>query len=491
MATNEPRAKPETPATNNSPAQTASRSREMMCTHITMVRMYSDNMRCSLCLHPGSFGWLYRCSQDRELMIENAYNEGGVNVLDNLFDDYAIPTEPKRRSAAARARPVSFLEEMASGQLQSYSTQQLSTLLDQRTHVLDVAKRHSRDLELYRHNEKSILNPFSILGGDISDATKLWVPNPQDECQFKVCHRCRNVCMERSYLSLDAIANDEIPMTAVAGFGFNLLGKRPVVPRKCAINYGLRPDPRPQTISKSPKTVSNDKGLGISIAKASPDRLSEQASTPPSPFDDEAGADTTFGQSSNAYDSSAMARSLNLESNTEIIPIDPANRLAFRQVLSINQMLAAETAKADAVEEHTLLSHIRAADTPPNSPRLRAAELDDRRGKRPAFLGGRSDNSLHTNAELRRKFNLDDVEGGESDDITHILRKRRFYLSTNAASDSESESDGKSTLEFATAVEVEDRDTRQSITQPLGADNKVSDTKETLVMQLSDVITQL
>lgn len=171
---------------------------------------------------------------------------------------------------------------MASGQLQSYSTQQLSTLLDQRTHVsittpsdlgiytissqlihlplnqrliprqvLDVAKRHSRDLELYRHNEKSILNPFSILGGDISDATKLWVPNPQDECQFKVCHRCRHVCMERSYLSLDAIANDEIPMTAVAGFGFNLLGKRPVVPRKCAINYGLRPDPRPQTVSLS------------------------------------------------------------------------------------------------------------------------------------------------------------------------------------------------------------------------------------------------
>jgi hypothetical protein len=107
-------------------------------------------------------------------------------------------------------------------------------------------------------------------------------------------------------------------------------------------------------------------------------------------------------------------------------------------------------------------------------------------------LTPRSDNSLHTNTELRRKFNLNDVEGGESDgDITHILRKRRFYLATDAASDSESESDGNSTAEFATAVEVEDRDTRQSITQPLGADNKASDTKETLVMQLSDVITQL
>jgi hypothetical protein len=103
-----------------------------------------------------------------------------------------------------------------------------------------------------------------------------------------------------------------------------------------------------------------------------------------------------------------------------------------------------------------------------------------------------SDNSLHTNTELRRKFNLDDVEGGESDeDVTHILRKRRFYLSTDAASDSESESDGKSTSEFVTAVEVEDRDAKEPTTKPLGADNKVSDTKGLLVMQFSDVITQL
>ena len=78
MTPNEPRTKSETPATNTNPTQTASRSREMMCTHITMVRMYSVDMRCSMCLHPGPFGWVYRCSQDRELMIENDYNENGV-----------------------------------------------------------------------------------------------------------------------------------------------------------------------------------------------------------------------------------------------------------------------------------------------------------------------------------------------------------------------------------------------------------------------------
>ncbi|OBT75660.1 hypothetical protein VF21_05148 [Pseudogymnoascus sp. 05NY08] len=452
-----------------------------------MVRMYSIDMRCSLCLHPGSLGWVYRCSQDRELMIENDYNERGVNGLDNLFDSFTVPAEPKRRSAAARARPVSFLEEMGPGQLQAYSPKQLSILLDQRTHVLDVAKRHSRDLEIYRHREQSVLSPYSI-PGDASDETKLWVPKPNEECQFKVCHRCRQACGERSFLSLDAVANDEIPMTAVSGFGFNLLGKRPVVPRKCAINYGLRPDPRPQMVFRP---VSKGRGLGINIVKTSPEQLSEQVSTQLSPFDDEPGADTTFGQSSNAYDSSAMARSLNLESDIEITPIEPGERYALRRVLNVNMMLAAETAKADAAEGSSLLSHIRAADTPPNSPRLRAAKMDDKHGQRPAVLRGRSDKSLLTNTELRRKFNLDDVEGEEEDDITYILRKRRFYLASDAQSDSEEEEDGKSTSEFATALEVEDRDAEGSAAKSVGVDNNGAVTRGKEGMQLSDLVTQL
>lgn len=306
---------------------------------------------------------------------------------------------------------------MGPGQLQAYSPQQLSILLDQRAHVssiisprswdntispvlpvhlplnqslistqvLDVAKRHSRDLEIYRHREQSVLNPYSDLG-DASDESKLWVPKPNEECQFKVCHRCRQACGERSFLSLDAIANDEIPMTAVSGFGFNILGKRPVVPRKFAVNYGLRPDPRPQMVFRP---VAKGKGLGINIVKTPHDQLSEQVLTQPSPFDDEPGADTTFGQSSNAYDSSAMARSLNLESDIEITPIKPGERYALRRVLNVNMKLAAETAKADAAEGSSLLSHIRAADTPPNPPRLRAAKMDNKHGQRPAVLRGR------------------------------------------------------------------------------------------------------
>ena len=46
-------------------------TRIAQCTHITMTRVYNEDFRCALCLHPGSMGWLYRCTQDRELLIED------------------------------------------------------------------------------------------------------------------------------------------------------------------------------------------------------------------------------------------------------------------------------------------------------------------------------------------------------------------------------------------------------------------------------------
>jgi hypothetical protein len=36
-----------------------------------MTRIYTDEFRCAICLQPGTMGWLYRCTQDRELLIED------------------------------------------------------------------------------------------------------------------------------------------------------------------------------------------------------------------------------------------------------------------------------------------------------------------------------------------------------------------------------------------------------------------------------------
>lgn len=57
---------------SKSPARKATcTTRDGQCTHITMTRIYTDEFRCAICLQPGTMGWLYRCTQDRELLIED------------------------------------------------------------------------------------------------------------------------------------------------------------------------------------------------------------------------------------------------------------------------------------------------------------------------------------------------------------------------------------------------------------------------------------
>ncbi len=46
------------------------------CTHLTMTRLYTTEFRCSLCLRVGSMGWIYRCTQDRNLLIEDDMERG-------------------------------------------------------------------------------------------------------------------------------------------------------------------------------------------------------------------------------------------------------------------------------------------------------------------------------------------------------------------------------------------------------------------------------
>jgi hypothetical protein len=57
-------------------------TRNGQCTHITMTRMYTQEFRCAICRRPGPMGWLYRCTQDSELLIEDDLeNEDPVWVM--------------------------------------------------------------------------------------------------------------------------------------------------------------------------------------------------------------------------------------------------------------------------------------------------------------------------------------------------------------------------------------------------------------------------
>ena len=86
-------------------------------------------------------------------------------------------------------------------------------------------------------------------------SSKPWLPLRGGECQFKVCQSCRPTCDIRAYLSLNGIANGDIPATAITGFGFNLIRKRPVALVKYVKNLGLRKNPPPVSQSHSNQCI--------------------------------------------------------------------------------------------------------------------------------------------------------------------------------------------------------------------------------------------
>jgi hypothetical protein len=46
------------------------------CTHMTVTRLYTQELCCSTCLRVPPLGWLYRCTQDRELLLEDDLERG-------------------------------------------------------------------------------------------------------------------------------------------------------------------------------------------------------------------------------------------------------------------------------------------------------------------------------------------------------------------------------------------------------------------------------
>ncbi len=124
------------------------------CTHLTMTRLFTEDFCCAVCLQVGTFGWLYRCTQDRELLleedIENGFevsqvipsqlrrfmlNEWCQEKLDALCDTLPKSIKPRKRSAAARLDKLSVLEEIGAENMNHYTGEQLHKILSQRTHV--------------------------------------------------------------------------------------------------------------------------------------------------------------------------------------------------------------------------------------------------------------------------------------------------------------------------------------------------------------------
>ncbi|KAF7865337.1 hypothetical protein EAF04_006314 [Stromatinia cepivora] len=247
------------PALAETTRRAAHVTRNVQCTHLTTTRLFTREFRCGICFREGSFGWVWRCTQDRELMLEDDMDHGHASQekLDDLCDIFPRPTALRPRGPEARKSRLSFLDEISSKDLKTYTPAQIQTILRQRGHLLDVLA-DSEEPELTSSSSSTniprfLFNPFSRPSLSTSQTVpnmrvtnpRPWLPSRGTECQFKCCHTCRPTLLDRSFLSLNAIVNDDLPCTATTGFGFNLQKFRPVGKVEIVKNLGLRPNPVP------------------------------------------------------------------------------------------------------------------------------------------------------------------------------------------------------------------------------------------------------
>lgn len=124
--------------------------------------------------------------------------------------------------------------------LKHYTTDifQLLDILNDITSQEDEAENFYTPSSYKAANQNSI--PAAISPNPDHRTDKPWLPLRGGECQFKCCHRCRPILADRSFLSLDAIVNNDVPLTAITGFGFHLQKYRPIAPKDVVEDIGLR-----------------------------------------------------------------------------------------------------------------------------------------------------------------------------------------------------------------------------------------------------------
>ncbi|KAJ3531842.1 hypothetical protein NM208_g8698 [Fusarium decemcellulare] len=186
-----------------------------------MTRVYDTQSKCSSCKKPGQFGWLYRCTQDREDIIEKK-----LHLLDrHLLKGMGV----RKGGPVARQDKLSFLEEVTPEQMAKYRPDQIATILRQREELKNVIAK-----EQFRKNSDALFSTtrpppqFEVFTNDSIYAGR-WTCGEEEECHYKICSRCRPACADRAFLSLNAVADGKVPPTAATGFGFEELGGKPVV----------------------------------------------------------------------------------------------------------------------------------------------------------------------------------------------------------------------------------------------------------------------
>ncbi|KAK3356898.1 hypothetical protein B0T25DRAFT_537672 [Lasiosphaeria hispida] len=209
---------------------------EPKCNHTNMTRIYCDLYRCEVCGRSGKFGWLYRCTMDRDPLIMAARDEGHQVAFDGLGVAFSGKMSLGKCGPDVRREKYSFLNEVTSEQLQSYTPAQLAIVLSQRDNV------HAAISE-ERHRST---HPPHYAEAKYPDDRKPWIPDERFECQYKVCQSCHHFGKDKSWLGLDGVVDGHIPPHAATGFSFNPMGCRPISQLDIVKNLGYRPVPVPK-----------------------------------------------------------------------------------------------------------------------------------------------------------------------------------------------------------------------------------------------------
>ena len=193
-----------------------------------------------------------------------------------------------------RTQKYSFLKEITTEQLHSYTPSQLHMILSQRDHVAEIVAESRQKA-----------------GQKYPDDNMPWVPDDKAECQHKVCQSCHRVSQEKSWVSLNGVLNGDILPTVATDFAFSFVGSRPIVDVQVAKNLGCRPVPFPYfhvvNLARRAREGWGDLEDHIdSWFQANPDRdadhRSEAMPDPEEYFDDSTSVSVSNSDSGESYD---------------------------------------------------------------------------------------------------------------------------------------------------------------------------------------------
>ncbi|KAF4988398.1 hypothetical protein FGRMN_9781 [Fusarium graminum] len=332
-----------------------------------MTRVYDPGLRCSNCQEPGPFGWLYQCSQDREKVIEEKLNMG-----------------IRKGSAKARQDKLSFLDGLTPRQMASYRPDQIATILRQREQLKNVIAK-----EEFRKSSSALFStvlPSSDFEAPLDEhsSTGRCASYDSDECQYKICPRCRPICADRAFLSLNAVANGEIPPTAAAGFGFESLQGRPVIAKdviKCIDEHR----PKPQIGSRRMMELL-DEQIARMLVNHSPDQkrhlqeVIRNTVLSPKPVRQIPTVKNIAAATRRARDGEAMASVAQnneqkaVASNAPIIPGNPWSWLAAFETESTPETPEEEQTLRQSLRQRSRTTRIPRPTTPSRSTRRRLAD---------------------------------------------------------------------------------------------------------------------